>query len=96
LISLDHDLAWPVDKGGISAGGYPGTGREVVEHLARFPCLCPVIVHTSNAEARPGMMRALNEARWVCAAVTPGEGETWIATEWREQIEVFTARGLIF
>src|SRR5437879_3757284 len=56
LISLDHDLlpCDPPDEQGRRP--WPGTGREVVDHLATsYPCVCPVIVHTSNAEAAPGM-----------------------------------------
>src|SRR3954453_13414608 len=71
LISLDHDL---LPQGPRDARGHlcdPGTGRDVAHYLGGFPCVCPVIVHPSNVQAAPGMLRVLREAVWICSAVTP-------------------------
>src|SRR5437016_12459629 len=45
LISLDHDL----NKEHADSPD-PGDGVDVAEFLARLPSICPVILHTSNAE----------------------------------------------
>ena len=89
LISLDHDL-YPSHN-----GSDPGSGRQVAEHLATLPCVCPVIVHTSNVEALPGMLRVLREANWTCSCVVPREDVTWVSTSWRNEVEQYLRRGLI-
>jgi hypothetical protein len=89
LISLDHDL-YPGES-----GTDPGTGRQVADYLATLPCVCPVIVHTSNVEALPGMLRALREANWTCSCVVPHEDVTWISTAWRGEVEQYVRRGLV-
>src|SRR5687767_6355904 len=45
LISLDHDLNKENDN-----CPDPGDGVAVAEFLAKLPPICPVILHTSNAE----------------------------------------------
>ena len=68
----------------------------MVDHLvASYPCVCPVIVHTANAQAAPGMMRALREAGWVCSAVTPCDDLGWIE-EWVREIALYRWKGLLF
>lgn len=89
LISLDHDLIAP-------PGHEFGTGRDVADELAKWPCVCPVIVHTSNIQAAPGMVRVLRAAGWVCSFVSPRDDLAWIATEWRDEVEQYLRRGWIF
>ena len=89
LISLDHDLV-------THDGTEPGDGRLVANYLATFQCVCPVIVHTSNLQAAPGMMSVLRGARWFCAFVQPQDGFGWISKEWRDEIEETYRRGWIF
>lgn len=98
LISLDHDLLWPslTEGGDFSQGADPGTGRDVADYLTRFPCVCPVIVHSSNEQAAQGMLRVLREARWACSQVVPTDGEAWIGNEWLAEVELYRARGLMF
>jgi hypothetical protein len=96
LISLDHDLLScdPPDAQGRRP--WPGTGREVADHLVdSYPCVCPVIVHTSNAQAAPGMMRVLREAGWVCSAIMPHDDLAWIG-DWLAEIELYRQKGLLF
>ena len=95
LISLDHDLL-PCDPPQASGRRPdPGTGRDVVDHLAGIPCVCPVIVHTSNEHAAPGMIHVLREAGWVCSAVTPRDDLAWIR-DWVQEILLYRRRGLLF
>jgi hypothetical protein len=96
LISLDHDL---LPQGPRDARGRlrdPGTGRDVANYLAGFPCVCPVIVHTSNVHAAPGMLHMLREAGWVCSAVTPRDDVAWVAEEWQSEVVLYRERGLLF
>ena len=76
LISLDHDL--PILKDGTDAG----SGRMVAEWLAARPPACPVIVHTSNENFAPGMMRVLRDAGWTLCRVYPHDDCVWIAVDW--------------
>src|SRR5437016_2439400 len=64
LISLDHDLLPRRPAIGDESMKVVGTGREVADFLATYPCVCPVIVHSSNTHAVPGMIRELRETRW--------------------------------
>src|SRR5688572_28696794 len=59
LICLDHDLGPTRDRAG--ARFDPGIGRDVVDVMAMYPAVCPVIVHSSNSLAVPGMLRVLRE-----------------------------------
>jgi hypothetical protein len=43
LISLDHDLKKETPESPV-----PGDGVDVASFLVQLPCLCPVILHTSN------------------------------------------------
>lgn len=58
LISLDHDLPLMQARDGVRVDA--GDGRMVANWLAaRTPC-CPII-HTSNQNFAPGMMRVLRD-----------------------------------
>ena len=39
--------------------------------MAVYAPTCPVIVHSSNSLAVPGMLRVLSESGWPCSAVMP-------------------------
>ena len=54
LICLDHDLGPTRDRGGVRFD--PGIGRDTADLLAMYPATCPVIVHSSNSLAVPGML----------------------------------------
>jgi hypothetical protein len=87
LISLDHDLPLVQMREGEPVDA--GTGRMVADWLAaRTPC-CPVIVHTSNENFGPGMMRVLRDGGWTHRRIYPHADCDWIATAWAEEIRKF-------
>lgn len=90
LICLDHDLG----PNHIRAGEVfdPGTGRDVVNTLCLYVPSCPVIIHTSNYVAAPGMLMALEEAGWEATRAVPFDDLAWLARDWmplvRERLSV--------
>jgi CheY-like chemotaxis protein len=87
LICLDHDLGPNRQRGNKVFD--PGTGRDVVDYLASQTPRCPVIVHTTNSWAAPGMEMVLAEAGWKCARVIPSEDLKWIRTAWFRELSKF-------
>ena len=80
LICLDHDLGPNRLRGGEVFD--PGTGRDVVDHLVtRRPC-CPVLIHTTNSLAAPGMTMALQDAGWSWSRVVPYNDLEWVRGDW--------------
>jgi len=84
LMSLDHDLGPDRVVDGEKLD--PGTGREVVECMASLAPACPVIVHSSNGLAVPGMLMALEEAGWTATRVIPLPGVDWIDQSWIAEV----------
>ena len=87
LICLDHDLG--PNRRRADEVFDPGTGRDVADYLATHAPVCPVIVHTTNSLAAPGMELVLTDAGWHFIRVVPyGElewiGEAWIAVVMQE------------
>ncbi len=80
LLCLDHDLD---PEEGISED--PGTGWDVVQHLAQLPPCCPVIIHTSNSERGTWMEGELELAGWEYHRIAP-LGEDWIEVDWRRLV----------
>jgi hypothetical protein len=104
LISLDHDLGptrrrapGPSGAGDSAAGPAerfdPGIGRDAADVLALYAPTCPVIVHSSNSLAVPGMLRVLRESGWPCSAVMPTDDLRWIPTDWRAEVEWWASNG---
>ena len=84
LISLDHDLPLMQARDGVRVDA--GDGRMVANWLAaRTPC-CPIIVHTSNQNFAPGMMRVLRDGGWTHTRIYPHDDCAWIATTWVEEL----------
>jgi hypothetical protein len=94
LICLDHDLG-PSRALPNGQRFDPGTGRDAADALAAWPAVCPVIVHSTNAAAVPGMIRVLRESGWTCSDVTPFDGLNWIETAWRAEVERYKRLGLL-
>ncbi len=92
LISLDHDLD-SVIRPGEPAGIDHGWGRGVANHLAMHEPTCPVIIHTSNADAGDGMYYELLRANWPTFRVYPREHHAWIARDWRKMLRKLKADG---
>ncbi|HET6250134.1 MAG TPA: cyclic-phosphate processing receiver domain-containing protein [Tepidisphaeraceae bacterium] len=94
FISLDHDLDSVVP---VSLQAFdPGCGLDVVDCLAKFPPVCPVIVHTSNADAGMTMLFRLRDAGWFASRVYPRDGMDWIAGDWAHDIRALVERRWIF
>lgn len=85
VICLDHDLGPNRIRG---AGVFdPGTGRDVVDFLATRVPVCPVIIHTTNSLAAPGMEASLQESGWRCSRVVPYDDLTWVGEWWIEEVQ---------
>src|SRR5438874_7447356 len=59
----------------------PGDGVDVASFLARLPCLCPVILHTSNTDRVWSMHNEFRFGGWDAEHVTP-LGTDWIKQSW--------------
>lgn len=79
VVSLDHDLL----------GDDPGTGMDVATFLAARAPGCPVIVHTSNYLAAPGMIYVLENAGWHAERVVPFSDLEWVAKSWGPTVLAF-------
>jgi hypothetical protein len=84
LICLDHDLGPNRLRDGNVFD--PGIGRDVVDYLATRSPVCPVIIHTTNTLAAPGMELALTDAGWSLSRVVPYNDLEWISGEWIESV----------
>lgn len=76
LISLDHDLNKENED-----SPDPGDGVAAAAFLARLPPLCPVIIHTSNAEGFWSMHNEFRFAGWNTERVIP-LNDDWIHRSW--------------
>jgi hypothetical protein len=81
LISLDHDL-----EPDAANAADPGTGWDVTKHLASLPPVCPVIIHTSNAERAGWMKGEFELGGWHYHCVAP-LGDDWIEQHWRRLVK---------
>ena len=84
LVCLDHDLG----PNRLCDGQLldPGTGRDVADYLARHSPVCPVLLHTTNTLAVPGMELVLGDAGWLHSRVTPHNGLEWVQQTWIEKV----------
>ena len=94
LISLDHDL--PITRGPDGRVVDRGDGRMVADFLATQAPTCPVIVHTSNHYAGPGVTRALSDAGWQHCRVCPRDDVQWVRGAWLPALRDYAQRGWIF
>ena len=90
LICLDHDLG--PSRARDDMRFEPGSGRDVVDWLATHPARCPVVVHSANGMAVPGMLLVLEQAGWSASRVFTTGGVDWIAESWAPA--VFEALGI--
>lgn len=84
LICLDHDLG-PCRIRHATAFD-PGTGRDVADYLSTVSPVCPVLIHTTNSLAAPGMVRVLEESGWTISRVSPYEDLLWIGEVWASEV----------
>jgi hypothetical protein len=80
LICLDHDLGPSHIRQGERFE--PGTGRDVADFLARTKPCCPVVIHTTNYIAAPGMILALESGGWLVDRVVPFSDLDWLEATW--------------
>jgi hypothetical protein len=84
LICLDHDLGPNRKRDGEVFD--PGTGRDVADYLATRTPACPVLIHTTNSLAAPGMEMVLEDAGWAHSRVYPMDDLQWIRAHWIEDV----------
>lgn len=87
LISLDHDLGPNRIRNGEVFD--PGTGQDVVNYLSTQKPICPVIIHTSNYLAAPGMELMLNDSGWMNSRIIPLNDLEWIEYAWIPEIRKY-------
>jgi len=80
VIALDHDLEMKPGQNGRCIDC--GTGREVADYLANKNPVCPIIIHTTNADAAVGMQMVLKDAGWQTRRVIPFDDLDWIEKSW--------------
>jgi ADP-ribosylglycohydrolase len=68
----------------------PGTGLELAKFLAECRPVCPVIIHSTNADRAHSMHNELRFADWVAERVGP-IGTDWIETLWLKKACEFLA-----
>ncbi len=80
LISLDHDL-----NPQPGATRDPGTGLDVARSLGDFLPVCPVILHSTNADRVWSMHNEFRFAGWSTERVGP-LGSDWIRESWLPKV----------
>ncbi|MCA9198561.1 MAG: hypothetical protein KDA87_13530 [Planctomycetales bacterium] len=85
LICLDHDLGANRNRDGTVFD--PGVGQNVADYLASQIPVCKIILHTTNTDARPGMIRTLEQAGWDVSYVSPYEGLLWVGEAWANEVK---------
>jgi hypothetical protein len=91
LICLDHDLGPNRIRNGEAFD--PGTGRDVVDYLATRTPICPVLIHTTNSLAVPGMAMMLDDSGWVHSRVIPHDDLEWIGEDWMPAVKEALSTG---
>jgi ADP-ribosylglycohydrolase len=86
LISLDHDLN---PQPGATCD--PGTGLEIAKLLAGHFPICPVIIHSTNADRAWSMHNELRFAGWTVDRVGP-IGDDWVHKLWLPKAREMLAR----
>ena len=84
LICLDHDLGPNRNRDG--AAFDPGIGRDVSDYLCSRDPVCPIIIHTTNTDARPGMIFTLEDAGWIVSYVSPYSDVLWVREVWADEV----------
>jgi len=80
LLCLDHDLG--PNRRERDRIFDPGCGRDVVDYIAGQEPRCPVVIHTTNSQAAPGMVEALEARGWQVDRVVPFSDLSWLQLAW--------------
>jgi hypothetical protein len=91
LISLDHDLGPDRRRDGRKFD--PGIGRDVADYLSTSRPQCPVILHTTNRDAIPGMLEVLKESGRQATSVIPYGDLDWVREAWMDEVIRMTKDG---
>jgi len=89
LICLDHDLGPNRTRNGEVFD--PGTGRDVADVLATKKPVCPVLIHTTNSLAAPGMAMVLDDSGWTQSRVVPYNDLEWVGADWIVEVRAVLA-----
>jgi hypothetical protein len=91
LICLDHDLGPNRTREGKVFD--PGTGRDVADFLATQSSVCPVVIHTTNSLAAPGMALVLEDSGWPHFRIVPYNDLEWVEADWIGEVAKALSRG---
>jgi len=80
LLCLDHDLGPNRIREGQTFD--PGCGRDVADRVAARTPSCPVLIHSTNSYAVPGMISALERTGWRVERVVPYSDLDWVRQVW--------------
>jgi hypothetical protein len=80
IICLDHDLGPNRSRHGKLFD--PGTGRDVADYLSTKKPVCPILIHTTNSMAAPGMITVLDDSGWSNSRIVPYCDLEWIHDAW--------------
>lgn len=84
LLCLDHDLGPNRKRDGEVFD--PGCGRDIADFVAGHSPSCPVVIHTTNSYAAPGMVEVMEQAGWRVSRVVPFSDLEWLTLSWRPTI----------
>jgi hypothetical protein len=89
LLCLDHDLG----PNRIREGEVfdPGCGRDVADWVAAASPTCPVLIHSTNSYAVPGMISVLEASGWVVDRVVPYSDLDWVRQAWIRAVKALLA-----
>ena len=85
LLCLDHDLG-PNRRTASGDVFDPGIGRDVADFLAECVPVCPIVIHTTNYIAAPGMLSVLEAAGWNVSRVVPYSDLQWLHEAWADKV----------
>jgi hypothetical protein len=85
LLCLDHDLGANRVLGGEIQD--LGTGRDVADYLGSRQPVCPVVIHSSNVMAAPGMLMVLEDGGWTCSRLAPFNDLEWVRAAWINDVK---------
>jgi hypothetical protein len=80
LLCLDHDLGPNRVRDGECFD--PGCGRDVADFVANRAPSCPVLIHSTNSYAVPGMICVLDASGWTVDRVVPFSDLEWVRLVW--------------
>lgn len=92
LLCLDHDLGPNRIRNGVIFD--PGCGRDVANLVAARTPTCPVLIHSTNSYAVPGMISVLDETGWRVDRVVPFSDLEWVRLVWIGAVKALLAEAV--